>query len=646
MKELENLERDYLTNLPNRRSLYQYYLSLDNEGIVHAMFLDVDNFKRVNDVYGHSMGDALLISIATFLQENIKGFISRIGGDEFVILLDGDTNPEDIPRMAENLLTGFKEMDFRKDILSMISLSIGVILNQPVFQSLDDVLSKCDIAMYQAKYNGKNRYTVYKAHDTVFEVNRNIESEMETALEQGQFQVYLQPKVNMVSTKLVGAEALSRWVHPIDGIRAPMYYIPIFEKNGFISLLDMYMFEEVCKIKASWVGEVYEHIPVSINISRLHLYNKNFPEILEEMAGKYGVPTNELELEITEGTFIKDSVELIEMVTRLKEKGFLTSIDDFGSGFSALCLLKDLPVDIIKIDKGFIQESTHDFKGRKVLRNVIAMCKDLKLDVVTEGVELKAQVDYIVSCGCQVTQGYYYSKPVPEPEFRLFAEEYLGGTLENYTFRLNGDLKSEDGSLEGEFVGEGMYFEEGIFSNAKALHFSGGLCEHNYVEIPMQAIVNDSYTISMWIRPHENHIWTSALYMKYETGFCTLCPLAWEGHSDFRIRDSKEVNGWYDISGMCLKEDTWWHYTFSYNAKTETAVTFINGEVVGVMENVPTNRYVKRIMLGGDVYQQSFKGDICEMVIYNEAKDYDFVRELHQSYTSNEHFIGFALGEE
>lgn len=645
MIDTTNLEKDYLTNLPNRRSLYQYYLSLENEGVVHAMFLDVDNFKRVNDVYGHNMGDKLLVCIADFLRENVEGFISRIGGDEFVILIEGTVSSDEILKTAERLIEKFKVMDYRKDILSMISLSIGVILNQPVFQSLDDVLSKCDIAMYQAKYNGKNRYTIYNAQDTMFETNRSIESEMEEALEEGQFQVYLQPKVNMVSSKLYGAEALSRWVHPIDGIRAPMYYIPLFEKNGFISLLDMYMFEEVCKIKASWAGKPYEHIPVSVNISRLHLYSKDFPEVLEEMAGRYGIPTHELELEITEGTFIRDSVELIEMVNRLKEKGFLTSIDDFGSGYSALSILKDLPVDTIKIDKGFIQESTYDFKGKKVLRNVIAMCKDLKLDVVTEGVEVKAQVDYIVSCGCQIAQGYYYSKPMPVDEFCKFAEEYLGNSLENFTFRLNGNLKSEDGSMEAEIVGEGMYYEQGIFKDSKAMHFSGGICEQNYVHIPIQALVNDSFTISLWVRPHKNHLWAAALYVKYETGFSTLCPLAWEGHSDFRIRDSKEVNGWYDVSGVCLQEEVWWHYIITYNAKTETAVAFINGEVVSVMENVPTNRFVKRIMLGGDVYQPGFLGDICEVVFYNEVKDYDFVKQLHESYVSREDFIGFALGE-
>ena len=165
--------------------------------------------------------------------------------------------------------------------------------------------------------------------------------------------------------------------------------------------------------------------------------------------------------------------------------------------------------------------------------------------------------------------------------------------------------------------------------------------EKNTVHIPPNAIVNDSFTISLWIKPEKVHFWTAALYIKFESGFCGIIPLAWEGHSDFRIRDSKEINGWYDISGRQLLQDTWYHYVITYNAQTETAIVFINGEVVNIMENVPTNRYVKWIILGGDVFQPSFVGHLCELVIYNEPKDYNSVKELYDSYVQNDKFIGF-----
>lgn len=643
----DTIERDYLTSLSSRRGLYDYYNSLDGKNIVHAMFIDIDNFKRVNDVYGHSMGDKLLIEIGNLIQSHIgDGFASRIGGDEYVALLDGGIPQPEVEEIAKKLLTNMQNIGFRKDILSLISLSIGIVIGQSVSQTLDSVLAKCDSAMYQAKYDGKNRYMVFKADDKKLEINRNIELEMEDALKNGEFIVYFQPKVNMISSELYGAEALARWDHPVDGIRPPAAFIPLFEKNGFISKLDMYIFEEVCRIKATWTGHKYEHIPISVNMSRLHLYNNHFPEDLEKITKKYGIDPHELELEITESTFLKDSNELVKMVALLQERGFMVSIDDFGSGFSALNLLKDLQVDTIKVDRGFLKNSSSNHQGRKIIRHVIAMCLDLKMEVISEGIETKEQIDLITRCGCSIAQGFYFSKPLPLDEFIKFADEYLTNVITAFTFRLNGSLLSEDGGMKGTICGEGLNYTDGIFKDSMAMRFPGGKMETNVISIPTQCIINDSFTVSLWIRPLKTHGWTSALYIKFETGFLSIVPAAWEGHSSSRIRDSKEINGWYDVSGCQLAENTWWHYVVTYNAKTETATAFINGEVVNVLENVPTNRYVKRIILGGDVFQPSFVGDLCELMIYNSCKDYDFIHELHQSYVTAPDFTAFPIDEE
>ena len=636
------MEKDYLTDLPNRKSLYQYYLALPQESKIHAMFLDVDNFKKVNDIHGHNMGDLLLVRIAEFLREETKdGFVARIGGDEFVALLDGKMPENETLALAEQLLLRFKQIDFRSDVLSLVSLSIGIMQNQDVTQSLDDVLAKCDTAMYHAKSNGKNRYTLYSELDSVFETNRKIEEEMEEALKNGEFQIFFQPKVNMVTSELYGAEALSRWIRPGEGIRPPMMYIDLFEKNGFITKLDLYIFEEVCRLKASWKGRRFEHIPVSVNVSRLHLYDRSFPDRLQEIAEQYEIPLNELELEITERTFIKDGEELLIVVELLKKKGFQVSIDDFGSGFSALYMLKSLPVDTVKIDRGFLQSSSNDVKGRKVLRSIITMCKDLKMDVVAEGIETKAQVKFMIDCGCQVAQGFFYSRPVPLKEFYYFAEENIGKEKGTYTFRLNGNLKAEEAELEGELNGEGFDYGQGVFTDSNALYFPGGPKEENTVILPSNVLLNDSYSVSMWIRPKSSLPWSSALYVKFESGFMGIVPLAFEGTSVCRIRDSRNVNGWYDVSACQLKPNMWYHYVMTYNAKTESIMVFLNGEPVGHLENVPANRFVNRIILGGDVFQPSFQGYICELVFYNEVKDYDFIKQLHWSYTENEKFVGF-----
>lgn len=207
---------DYLTGLVNRRGIYEYYASLDKKSLIHAMFIDIDNFKRVNDIYGHSIGDKLLICISQLISENTRSFAARMGGDEYVVLFDASCSEESIIDISERMLTGMQTLDFRKDILSLVSLSIGIVMNQSVSQQLDDILAKCDAAMYQAKYDGKNRYTIYKEFEKTIEINRNIELEMEDALANGEFEVYFQPKVNMITTDLYGAEALSRWIHPAD----------------------------------------------------------------------------------------------------------------------------------------------------------------------------------------------------------------------------------------------------------------------------------------------------------------------------------------------------------------------------------------------------------------------------------------------
>ena len=636
---VDQADSDYLTELPNRRGLYRYYSHLDEDEMVHAMFVDIDNFNLVNDTYGHSMGDLLLRSVSALICEKTTGFASRIGGDEFVVLVDGNLTRDEVGEIAESLRKGVKTVNFRPDILSRISLSIGIVMSQHARQSLDEILARCDAAMYQSKFGGKNKISFYDSEDKSIEVSRNIEAEMEGALEGHQFNVFLQPKVNMISTEIVGAEALCRWVHPIEGVRTPDEFIPIFEKDGFISKLDLYMFEETCRIKKSWKGRVYANIPVSVNVSRLHLFNQDFPGQIAEIADKYEIPHNEIELEITESIYIKDTEELIQMTDKLRELGFSVSIDDFGSGFSALSLLKDLPVDTIKLDKGFLHSSANNPRGRQIIRSVIAMCRDLKIQVVTEGIETKEQIDFITSCSCQIAQGFYYAKPLPLEEFEEYASRHKNDVIDSFVFRLDSeDLTSADGNMPADYTGNEKQFSEGIFRGSRAFSFTGGRTGQNVIEVTPKAIANDSWSVAFWIRPKSTHTWTSAIYIKFETGFANFSPYAFDGQAALRIRDSREVNGWYDATTTALRLGMWWHVAMSYDAETEKATLFVNGEKVSETENIPANRFVKRIVLGGDIFQQSFVGDMCEVMFFNEVKSSEEIMKLYRSYTENPDF--------
>lgn len=631
---------DYLTKLANRQGLFEYYHDLSGNMPMHFMFIDIDNFKRVNDVYGHNMGDQLLIAVAHLLQSTLSDcFISRIGGDEFVAAIDGSMDHPTVTGYAQRLLDDLQEMDFRKDILSLISLSIGIILDQDTTQELDDVLYKCDSAMYHAKTHGKNNYVVYHALEKSVEIAKNIEAEMENALKTGQFEVYFQPRINILTSNVVGAEALVRWNHPVDGIRLPEEFLPIFEKNGFIKPLDLFMYDSVCKIKASWKGTPYEHLPISLNLSRLHLYQKNLPEFMLTIAEEYGVNANEINFEINESVFIKDSIELLNMTERLVNKGFHVSIDNFGSGYSALNMLKDITADYINIDKDFIQLSSHNTKGRKVLKNVLVMCKDLKLNVVATGVETTDHIDFSVTCGCEVAQGNYYCPPVTLDEFISYLDTHYYPNGEYTRFTFDDTFTSDCKKYTGSFIGEGYEFREGVLKGRKSLYLPGGNAVTNYVNLPPTILYHDSYTISIWLKPEVLTDWTSAFYVKSDTGFFSITPKTDDTLMTYRIRDARVISGWYDTMCPNLPANTWSHVTICCNATTEEASLYINGEYIGKTEHIPTYYFIMDIWVGTDIYKPSFQGCVADLIICNRVQTPEEIKAAYLETADNKDFV-------
>jgi len=646
IKNRRNLTVDYLTGLYNRRAMYEYYSELSKDKMIHVMYIDVDNFKRVNDVYGHSEGDKLLQQAAFILQQKIPGKrIYRIGGDEFVAILDAkEFTQEKIISIVDSIQRGLPNMDFRKDILSFLSLSIGLLFDQDTTQMLDEILNKCDSAMYQAKANGKNRYVVYEQLEKMYETNKSIESEMEKALENGEFVLYFQPKINMLNSKMQGAEVLTRWMHPTDGLRFPMQFIPLFEKNGFITKLDMYIYEEICKIKRSWKGTDLEHLKVSFNLSRIHLYFKNLPDKLLAIAENYGINPAELEIEITESTFFKDSLELIKVVERFKRFGFLVSIDDFGSGFSALNMLKDIPVNTVKFDKEFLQMSSNNYKGRKVIKNIIIMCKDLKLNVLAEGVEKQSQAEFLTACGCEIAQGFLYSRPLPLEEFEEYAYKHINLEVKPIYFSLNNTLASDDGKYVGEYIPETaedvLTYAEGPADGLGSVYLPGSSGEYNLVRFPKQIVTSESYTMMLWAKTEEERLWTALLYVKFETGFAGIIPNAWEGHATYRIRDSKTLDGWYDTFCLHCPVGEWMHVAITYNAETESTAFYINGDVMATRTEVPTQRFTMLVELGGDVFQQSYKGWCSELYFCSDVKSPSEIKEIYIKYEQMPGFKG------
>lgn len=637
---------DYLTGLANRRGLSEYYNALPDANM-HFMFLDIDNFKRVNDTYDHEMGDKLLIYMSDFIQEMIgkEQFVARVGGDEFFVILNSTFKKEEVITLAQNILENINKGDFRKDVLACISLSIGIVLEHPL-SGLDEVLNKCDSAMYQAKKDGKARYVIYNVMEKEIEEQKKIESEMVDALKEHEFKVYIQPKVNMVTSRLYGGEALVRWHHPTDGVRFPDKFIPLFEQNGFIIQLDMYMFEEVCRLKKKWRGQPYDSVKISVNMSRLHLYQNDFIESLQKILDKYDVKPEEMELEITENVFLDDNGELLKKTEQLKQMGFMLSMDDFGSGYSSLNMLKDIPIDVLKIDKGFFSFSQNDVKSKKIVRNIIAMGRDLKLEVVTEGVETREQMDFLVNCGCEIAQGYYYAKPLPLNEYEKFAEEYADDTEDMIRYRFLDDFADDTNEHPGVFHGGQYRFAPGIIQETGSIFFPGGETNENVLELPLAVLHRESYSVSMWVKAESTNPYVCTFFADYINGFSSFMPYAWEGHCDYRIRDYSQNDGWYDASARCLIKGVWTHIVLTYNAKEEISRLYFDGENVAYCEEAPVLHGIKKILVGGDVYQKSFEGMISDLRIYNSVKSSNDVEALYRSYLEDDTFLGVRKNEE
>ncbi len=439
---------DYLTNLPDRRGMYDYYSKLKRNSIVSVFFIDIDNFKQVNDVYGHSVGDELLKTLADYFRQELPGsHIFRIGGDEFVAIEEGKKQEAKAIATATEILNGLQTIDFRDDVRSELTLSVGIIPNQKVKANLDETLKKCDDAMYSAKQKGKNSCVIFNSIEEEMKKTNEIEEEVEAAYSHNEFVPYILPKIDLLSGRVYGAELLVRWVHWLDGVRMPGTFVPILEKNGTISRLDYYMFEAACKMKEAWRGTPLEKLILSVNFSPVTFYAKNPAKELTAIADRYKVAYSELEIEVPGKTYTSASERSFETVRELKKAGFRIALDNFGGLYSPLTSIKELPVDTVKFEKNFIRTTTSDQNGCKILRNLITLCRELEVDILAIGVETEEQIETLKACGCYNAQGYRFMEPSTEEEFIKYALSNFMRDVKPVNITFNGALISGDGKL-------------------------------------------------------------------------------------------------------------------------------------------------------------------------------------------------------
>lgn len=421
--------KDPLTGLYNRNYLYKKsnaILRLAKMKRMASVVLDVDKFKMINESFGYLYGDALLNYVARTLKRFMRDHESaiRLKDDLFILILCYDDESDLEPRihqMFDDIRSGLAENRLDQ---SNVKFSCGVYLLTETHATAANLFDYADIARKSVKDYAETKIAFFKKSMLQkLQEEKEMEDRMEYALETGEFTVFLQPKVDMATGRLRGAEALVRWSNPEKGIMVPIHFIPLFEKNGFITKLDYYILERICELKRSWRKRGMQDYMISVNMSRNHLRHDDFIATLVEIAGRYEIARETLEIEITESAFFEDTERLVEVMLKLKQAGFKLSMDDFGAGYSSLNLLKKLPIDILKIDKEFLDENEVTPKGRIIMSSIVKMARDIHVEVICEGVETPKQVDFLLEIGCRYGQGYLYAKPMGIQEFEAFVEK-------------------------------------------------------------------------------------------------------------------------------------------------------------------------------------------------------------------------------
>lgn len=425
---------DELTGLPNRAYFNQMLereieRAKRHDQFLAIMFLDIDNFKTVNDTYGHNIGDSLIQATAKRLKENLRAedIISRISGDEFMILLSGLQDPNEVAFIGQKLINSFAHSFVLKSIELRITVSIGFSIFPLTSRNPVELLKLADIAMYRAKETGKNSCQNYdKALDKLHKEQLEIYNQLPFALERNEFYLVYQPIINTHRGKIVGIEVLLRWLLPSKGQIPPLTFLPIVEKSSLFKQLGFWIIDEAFKQLKKWqesfdLAENY----ISINLSAIQLETDIINQHIFNTAGNLKVNPKNVGFELTESSIMTNLDRSKKIIQSLHHHGFKLVIDDFGTGFSSFSRLKELDVSILKIDKSFVDDIGKNEMGERIIKSIIALAETLGLSIIAEGVEKKEQVEFLSKNRCPIVQGFYYSKPLKADDMTEYLKTHL-----------------------------------------------------------------------------------------------------------------------------------------------------------------------------------------------------------------------------
>lgn len=431
---------DPLTNLPNRRLLmdrlqHSYALSARHHNYGAVVFIDVDHFKVLNDTKGHKTGDLLLVEVSKRLQKCVSegSTLARLGGDEFVVILEELSEEPamaaiEVKIVCDRILKAINEVYWLDGFEYHTSASIGVCLFKQQETSVDELLKRADIAMYQAKGAGRNTMRFYDpAMQATLEARTALGNDLYRGITQQQFVLYYQMQVNW-DRRIVGAEVLLRWQHPERGMVSPLEFIPLAEETGLIVILGQWVLDTACKQLKQWESnELTSKLSLSVNVSARQFFQPDFVEQTYQTLLKHAVKPELLKLELTESIVLDNVEDTIVKMQALKKIGVSFSMDDFGTGYSSLSYLTQLPLDQLKIDQSFVRNLGDSNRDAVIVQTIIGMARNLEIEVIAEGVEAEKQRRFLESHGCTLYQGYLFGKPCPLAEFEAALSKPLAG---------------------------------------------------------------------------------------------------------------------------------------------------------------------------------------------------------------------------
>lgn len=632
---------DYLTGLYTRQELHNIYQRIAHTSPFHFMLLDIDNFKNVNDVYGHNEGDQLLKAIAVILKECApKACIFRLGGDEFCLLFIGEYSRTDLCNIAEKIIDRITHKKDFAHISTFISASIGILHNETKCDTINDILQKSDIAMYYAKKHGKSKYIIYDDIEEQIMPQIEMEKRQQQALENGEFEIRYLPTIASQTSKLMLSQIHLFWNMPNGTTAEQDTFLPLFEKNGFIRQLILWVIPEVLSHLKEYHEKTQLTGHIGIRISRLLLLDDEFPNMLDALSTKYGIDPSELDLEIDERFIDRNSTELFYSLSRLKKQGYGISIINVGANFKSIAYWDKIQFNSILFDPGYLQDALNSTRGRQIVKTLLIMGRDLKMKVVADGITTKEDALFLSRCGCNAISGPFYTEPLPLADYYDYIKDKTTQGNGKTEFHFLNDFYSADRKHKGNILGKNITFANGISDNWGSLLFPGGTFAENVLELPAAILAEDSYTICMWLKPLVNTSWTSSIYARFQGGFCAFSPYVIGGNSIFRISEDIDINGFHDAAARQIPKDVWSFVCLTYDDTSEISRTYINTRKAGYRTEVPVFPACRQILLGGDPFQPSFQGYISGLIFYDHVKSENEIIEIYNNFCKEPGFCG------